>query len=208
MSSSSIAAELEAATKTAVEPKLEYVVPRLSEDGTCSRPGDLSPTPYSLESLVCSWPGKGGREAGVEALGRVTSLVLEGARLSGAGWLGVYLARWDMNPPRLVKLAYTGRPSRAEFPLTQEFARGSANSTVALEGKGVITDDVTDQAHKDAPYYVCDPEVMSEMCWPVVNATGAVVGIVDAEDFRKGYFREGKARETIEIMCRLLADLL
>ena len=31
--------------------------------------------------------------------------------------------------------AYVGAPSRAEFPLTEEFARTSNNSTVGLSGK-------------------------------------------------------------------------
>jgi L-methionine (R)-S-oxide reductase len=204
----SILEELEAAVATPVTPKLEYIVPRVSEDGTCSRPDDLSPTPFSLLPILSSWPGKASLEASLDTLARVSSAVLAATRLSEAGWLGVYLARWDLSPPRLVKLSYTGKPSRAEFPLTSEFARGSANSTVGLSGQGIITDDVEDQADPDAPYYVCDPEVRSEMCWPILNQGGRVVGIVDAEDKRRAFFAPGRARETIEALCKVLAPLL
>ena len=40
--------------------------------------------------------------------------------------------------PVLVKLAYVGRPSRAEFPLTKEFAEKSTNSTVGLTGRATV----------------------------------------------------------------------
>ena len=41
-----------------------------------------------------------------------------------------------------VKLAYVGRPSRAEFPLTRAFAEGSSNSTVGLTGRALYVDDL------------------------------------------------------------------
>jgi hypothetical protein len=46
-------------------------------------------------------------------------------------------------PRRLMKLAYTGAPSRAYFPLTEEFAKSSNNSTVAMTGNTGIIQDVT-----------------------------------------------------------------
>jgi putative methionine-R-sulfoxide reductase with GAF domain len=37
-------------------------------------------------------------------------------------------------------------------------------------------------------YYECDPKVQSEVCLPVLAADGRVVGILDAEDARPGFF--------------------
>ena len=70
-------------------------------------------------------------------------LVERAQETTGCDWLGIYQRR--VNPaglPVLVKLSYVGRPSRAEFPLTPEFAAGSTNSTVGLTGRALVIDDV------------------------------------------------------------------
>ena len=90
--------------------------------------------------------------------------------------------------PVLVKLAYVGRPSRAEFPLTQEFAERSTNSTVGLTGRATVIDDVARHVEAGGGFYVCDDGVQSEACVPILDAQRNVIGIVDAEANPKGFF--------------------
>jgi L-methionine (R)-S-oxide reductase len=108
---------------------------------------------------------------------------------SGADWVGVYQRR--TNPAGvevLVKVAYVGRPSRAEFPLTQEFARRSTNSTVGLTGRATVIDDVGKHVEAGGGFYVCDDGVQSEACVPILDEKRQVVGIVDAEAMPRGFF--------------------
>ena len=88
----------------------------------------------------------------------------------------------------LVKLAYRGRPSRAEFPLNAEFARGSTNSTVALSGQAKLIDDVAAHRAQGGGFYVCDEAVQSELCVPILDADGKVLGIIDAEASPSAFF--------------------
>ena len=74
----------------------------------------------------------------------------------------------------LVKLSYFGAPSRAEFPLTDEFAAISNNSTVGLSGKARIINDVPAYLTKGGEYYTCDPKVLAEACIPLFDAQGQV----------------------------------
>jgi putative methionine-R-sulfoxide reductase with GAF domain len=87
-----------------------------------------------------------------------------------------------------VKLSYVGRPSRAEFPLTREFASGSTNSTVGLTGRAMVIDDVGRHVASGGGFYVCDPEVLSEACLPLIDESRNVAGIVDAEAKAKSFF--------------------
>ena len=81
-----------------------------------------------------------------------------------------------------------GRPSRAEFPLTQEFAERSTNSTVGLTGRATVIDDVARHVEAGGGFYVCDDGVQSEACVPILDAARNVIGIVDAEANPKGFF--------------------
>jgi L-methionine (R)-S-oxide reductase len=90
--------------------------------------------------------------------------------------------------PVLLKLAYRGLPSRAEFPLTEEFKAFSNNSTVALEGRGRVIGDVLDHVRDGGAYYICDGEVRSEACLPLRAADGSVIGIIDAESTIPHFF--------------------
>jgi putative methionine-R-sulfoxide reductase with GAF domain len=90
-----------------------------------------------------------------------------------------------------VKLSYVGRPSRAEFPLTREFAARSTNSTVGLTGRAVVIDDVARHVEAGGGFYVCDEGVQSEACLPILAQDGGVArvaGIVDAEAKPRGFF--------------------
>ena len=90
--------------------------------------------------------------------------------------------------PGLVKLSYVGRPSRAEFPLTREFAMRSTNSTVGLTGRATVIDDVAKHVEAGGGFYVCDDGVQSEACVPILDGARQVVGIIDAEARPKGFF--------------------
>ena len=125
----------------------------------------------------------GGRsEANSRKLKLLNQLVEHATQMTGADWLGIYQARANPMAHRvLVKLAYRGRPSRAEFPLTAEFATGSTNSTVGLEGSARVIDDVTAYQAEGGGFYVCDDAVQSEACVPLFDEAGKVIGIIDAE---------------------------
>ena len=88
----------------------------------------------------------------------------------------------------LVKVAYVGRPSRAEFPLTREFAERSTNSTVGLTGRATVIDDVGKHVEAGGGFYVCDDGMQSEACVPILDAARQVSGIVDAEAKPRGFF--------------------
>jgi len=87
--------------------------------------------------------------------------------------------------PYLLKLAYSGNFSRAGFPLTESFKEHSNNSWVAMEGRSKLIQDL--EAYS-GPYYICDGLVNSEMCVPIFDGEGKVIGIIDAESYTKNFF--------------------
>jgi putative methionine-R-sulfoxide reductase with GAF domain len=161
-----------------------YQVPMLSEDGTCSIVDEMAPVPYDLTAIL------GGRSEQTTRRLALLERLLERAReTTGAEWLGIYQRR--VNPAGvqvLVKLAYVGRPSRAEFPLTTEFARRSTNSTVGLTGRATVIDDVAKHVEAGGGFYVCDDGIQAEACVPILDDARAVAGIIDAEAKAKGFF--------------------
>ncbi|SCK28473.1 GAF domain-containing protein [Vogesella sp. LIG4] len=164
-----------------------YRVPKLGEGGSCSLVDELEEAPYELS------PWLGGRTADASArLRQLDALVQAALRLVPADWLGVYCRFERDGAARLVKLAYRGLPSRAEFPLDEAFAQFSNNSRVGLSGKGAVIADVGAWQQAGGAYYECDPRVQSEVCLPVLAADGRVLGILDAEDARAGFFDEYK----------------
>lgn len=172
-----------------------YRVPELGENGACSLPDQLADDPYDLAATL------GGISAETSIrLATLQRLVAQLSSETGAGWLGIYQARALTSGPALVKLAYTGKPSRAEFPLTAEFAQHSNNSAVGLSGLGRIIDHVDSYVAEGGAYYTCDAEVQSEACLPLFGADGALVGIIDAEDNRPGFFR-AQVLERLIALC-------
>eukprot|EP00743_Colponemidia_sp_Colp-15_P005568 GILK01005989.1.p1 GENE.GILK01005989.1~~GILK01005989.1.p1 ORF type:complete len:622 (-),score=56.34 GILK01005989.1:74-1660(-) len=106
----------------------------------------------------------------------------------GADWIGIYRVCTDPSGNlSLMKESYRGEASRALFPLTAEFARKSNNSTVAMYAKGAIISDTTD-IDAESPYYKCSPKVRSELCLPILNSRGHVLGIIDVESWRPNFF--------------------
>ena len=161
-----------------------YAVPMLSEDGTCSLVNEMAPVPYDLAGIL------GGRsEQTTRRLALLERLVERVQETTGADWIGVYQRRANASGvPVLVKLAYVGRPSRAEFPLTREFAERSTNATVGLTGHATVIDDVGKHVEAGGGFYVCDTGVQSEACVPILGTSREVLGIVDAEAKPKGFF--------------------
>ncbi len=161
-----------------------YTVPMMTEDGACSIVDKLAPVPYDLTTIL------GGRSAQTtRRLALLERLVERAQETTGSDWVGIYQRR--TNPAGdavLVKVAYVGRPSRAEFPLTTEFARRSTNSTVGLTGRATVIDDVGKHVEAGGGFYVCDDGVQSEACVPILDENRQVVGIVDVEASPKAFF--------------------
>jgi L-methionine (R)-S-oxide reductase len=166
-----------------VEALYRYTVPMLSEDGSCSLIEEMDPTPYDLAVLL------GGRsDETTRRLQLLGQVVDRATAVTGADWLGIYQRRQRPGlPPALVKLSYRGRASRAEFPLTTEFAQGSTNSTVGLQGKAKVIQDVAAYTASGGGFYVCDDAVQSEACLPILVGS-EVVGILDAEAAPRAFF--------------------
>jgi len=165
-----------------------YPVPMLSEDGSCSIIEELAPTPYDLSGAL-----GGQSDATTRKLRLLNQLVERAASVTGTDWVGIYQRRTRFDgSDALIKLAYGGRPSRAEFPLTAEFAQGSTNSTVGLTGKAKLITDVEAYTRDGGGFYVCDTAVQSEACLPIFSAEGKVVGILDAEAAPKFFFMPEK----------------
>jgi putative methionine-R-sulfoxide reductase with GAF domain len=161
-----------------------YQVPMLTEDGACSIVDELAPVPYDLTAIL------GGRsEQTTRRLSLLERLVERAQETTGAEWIGIYGKRINAaGVPVLVKLSYIGRPSRAEFPLTAEFAERSTNSTVGLTGRSTVIEDVSRHVEAGGGFYVCDDGVQSEACVPILDEARQVIGIVDAEARPKGFF--------------------
>jgi L-methionine (R)-S-oxide reductase len=161
-----------------------YRVPMLTEDGTCSMVDELAPVPYDLTAIL-----GGHSDQTTRRLALLERLVERAQETTGAEWIGIYQRRVNTaGVPVLVKVAYVGRPSRAEFPLTREFAERSTNATVGLTGRATVIDDVSKHVEAGGGFYVCDEGVQSEACLPILEEAGQVVGIVDAEAKPRGFF--------------------
>lgn len=181
-----------------------YEVPLISEDGSCSLIDEMDPVVYDLGSIL-----GGENDANTRKLKLLNIMVTRTTMVTGADWVGIYQRR--INPvgnPVLVKLAYRGRPSRAEFPLNAEFAKGSTNSTVGLSGQVTLIDDVAVYKAEGGGFYVCDDAVQSEICVPIVDpADGKVLGIIDAEASPKAFFNADR-QGSIVAMALVAAALL
>lgn len=174
-------------TSAALQQRLQwqYQVPELGEGGACSLFGQLAAEPYDLTLILA------GKTPANQRLLAQLALVTDFYRQhSQSDWFGIYQRR--VNPAGetvLVKLSYFGAPSRAEFPLTAEFAAISNNVTVGLSGKARIINDVPAYLATGGEYYTCDPKVLAEACIPLFDGSGQVTGIIDSEAFAKDIFQ-------------------
>lgn len=160
-----------------------YRVPKVSTDGVCSIHDQLAPEPYDLEVAIGRRDERLTRS--LRALGALVETVMQETQ---TGWVGVYQKRRMPSGPALVKLAYRGEASRAEFPLTEAFAAKSNNSAVGLSGKARLLNDINAHVRQGGAYYECDPKVSSEVCLPIFESDGSICGIVDAESARPAHF--------------------
>lgn len=185
-----------------VEDCYVYPVPELRDDGTCAV--SLADEPYNL-APICGLEYDPERLRDHPNTARLVALdetVRRLAEETNPDWLGVY--RRATNPDGddvLVKEAYVGDHSRAEFPLTESFVDRSNNSTVGLTGEAVLVENVDDY---DGPYYECDDSVQSEFCCPIL-AGEDVLGIIDAEAREPEFFTPERVL-TIAGTCAALAD--
>jgi putative methionine-R-sulfoxide reductase with GAF domain len=161
-----------------------FPVPMLTDDGSCSIVDEMAPVPYDLAGAL------GGRtEQTTRRLALLERLVERVRETTATDWVGIYQRRTNAaGEPVLVKVSYVGRPSRAEFPLTQAFAQRSTNSTVGLTGRATVIDDVAKHVEAGGGFYVCDDGIQSEACVPILDDSRRVVGIVDVEAKAKGFF--------------------
>lgn len=178
-----------------------YPVPKLGDDGACSLIDEIDPTAYDLAAVL-----GGESEPNTRKLKLLNILVTRASLNTGADWVGIYQSRPLARGPALVKLAYRGRPSRAEFPLNANFARGSTNSTVGLSGQAKLIDDVAAHQAAGEGFYVCDAAVQSEFCLPLLDSNGAVLGIIDAEAAPTAFFTAD--RQAVLVAMALVAPSL
>jgi putative methionine-R-sulfoxide reductase with GAF domain len=185
-----------------------YFVPQLGEGGACSIFDALDPEPFDLATRL-----GGINAANLAMLQKLTVVVQWYQARSASQWFGIYKKMPSTDGFSLVKMAYYGAPSRAEFPLTAEFATISNNSSVGLSGKARIINDVPAYLNQGGEYYTCDPKVLAEACVPLYADSGltdsattasavtpadvvgnisvaehGVVGIVDAEAFTRDLY--------------------
>ncbi|MDX2013238.1 MAG: hypothetical protein SFW67_23785 [Myxococcaceae bacterium] len=190
------------ATPTSLNRLYTYKVPKLSADGTCSLVDELEDTPYDLADAL------GGR-----GMRNTLSLMVLGGFLdacvqhTGLRWVGLYQVRERPAGRALVKLSARGAPSRAEFPLTDDFEQRSNNVAVARRGTGLVIQDVHAHVQAGGAYYECDPKVRSEACLPVFARDGSVCGIVDAEHDSVGAFDEARLGWVVAVANEVTAHL-
>ncbi len=179
-----------------------YEVPKISEDGSCSLIDEMDPVLYDLARVL-----GGESEAATRKLKLLNILVTRATMVTGADWVGIYQKRLNATGNEvLVKLAYRGRPSRAEFPLNAEFAKGSTNSTVGMSVQAKLIDDVAAYTAEGGGFYVCDDAVQSEVCVPILDADGKMLGIIDAEAGPKAFFNAD--RQAAIVAMALVAPAL
>ena len=181
-----------------------YEVPLNSEDGSCSLIDEMDHAPYDLSRIL-----GGETESNTRKLKLLNIMVTRATMVTGADWVGIYQRR--LNPVGndvLVKLAYRGRPSRAEFPLNAEFAKGSTNSAVGLSGEAKLIEDVAAYTAEGGGYYVCDDAMQSEICVPILDAVdGKVLGIIDAEASPKAFFNADRQAAMVAMALVVMALL-
>ncbi len=196
--------EIEPKTRD-IERLLSYKVPKLSPDGSCSIIDELDDSPYDLKKILLN---NGFKEQDTYSLvGRLDRIIEFLHKEIGADWSGIYKKLNTAKGPALVKLAYRGSPSRAEFPLTEKFAEHSNNSTVGLNGKAVLVNNVKKYIAEGKPYYECDNKVQSELCVPIFSTSKEILGIIDLESFKENFFSDNKITQ-ITNTCILLSNII
>lgn len=184
---------------------LHYPVPQLSADGTCNIGDALADEPYNLRGILNAHTEADDQRIAAQ-LEQLYGLLAGAQEVVRADWIGIYqVAINAQDQPVLVKLAYEGASSRAEFPLTDAFAELSNNTKVGLTGEAVIIQDVAKHA---GPYYTCDVKVQSEACLPIYNEKlNEIIGIIDAEAFTAEHFTDARLASLAKLCSQLAQHL-
>ena len=195
-------------TEKQPEVRYQFQVPLLGEGGTCSLFGELDPVEFDLTSTLTEQ-----ELALLPLLQNITDWVAHNCEVD---WFGIYLSRTQTNGEKvLTKMSYFGNPSRAEFPLNEEFSTLSNHAYVGLHGDTRTINNVEQYRQDGGEYYTCDPKVKSELCWPIIsnkNNTSIhpqpkILGIIDAECFENDRFDE-KTQALFEAVCLFLSENL
>ena len=170
-----------------VDQVLQYQVPIITSNGSCAD-GSCS-GPFNAEQYLPFLIDA----AKEELLIKLDQLTQEMHELDGVDWCGLYMKIEpqqynELYEPALLKIAYRGAVSRGLFPLTEDFAKNSNNSTVGLSGKPIKVDSVKDFVSCGGSYYKCDVRVKSEYCHPLFDEYDNIIGIVDVESFVESTF--------------------
>ena len=185
----------------AAESLFTYSVPKLAEGAACARTKETEN--YSLLRLNGLQQGDPSLPTHPTTLRlwRLNEVVDRIQQTLGAEWVGIYRRFVGIGGGELlVKEAYRGAISRAEFPLTEEFAQQSNNAMVGLTGQAILVDDVEGYS---GPYYACDGRVQSELCVPIFSPEGEVIGIIDVEAWTKRFFTREKVRQIAKVAVDL-----
>jgi putative methionine-R-sulfoxide reductase with GAF domain len=181
-----------------------YEVPKVSPKGSCSILNTPDSEYYDLTEIL------GGRNQNTtRKLAILNTLVTQTALAMSVDWLGIYQCRIKHDGSEvLVKLAYRGALSRAEFPLTEEFSAQSNNSTVGMNGVARIINNIPEYIKEGGPYYNCDPRVKAEACLPLfARSSSRIVGIVDAEAWQTDFF-SNKTFAPLLALCIVVPEFL
>lgn len=176
-----------------------YDVPKVSTDGSCSIIEEKADRPYNLVEtfgLQSDWDilKKHPQTIRLWRLRQIVEKLYDEVKVD---WFGIYRkVKNSAGDFVLVKEAYKGLFSRAEFPLTKEFAKKSNNTTVGLSGKAVVIQDV---AAYTGAYYECDGKVQSEFCLPIFDDNEKVIGILDAEAFPKNHYTDERLLQIAKV---------
>jgi len=184
----------------------QYKIPELGEGGSCSLFGRLQREPFDLKNILLKESQELDADL-VNSMQMLTQIVDYIVKASGVDWFGIYQRRDINNEEGLVKLSYHGAPSRPIFPLTSDFSLLSNNVQVALSKKPRIINDIASYQAQGGEYYICDPKVKSEVCLPILTASGEMLGIIDAEAFKTDFFDENTVALLIAA-CLLIPNYL
>jgi len=184
----------------------QYKIPELGEGGSCSLFGNLQDEPFDLRSLLLKETQviDANLANSMQMLAQIVDYIV---KASGVDWFGIYQKRDINNEEGLVKLSYHGAPSRPIFPLTSDFSLLSNNVQVALSKTPRIINDIESYQAQGGEYYICDPKVKSEVCLPILTASGEMLGIIDAEAFKTDFFDENTVALLIAA-CLLIPNYL
>eukprot|EP00026_Physarum_polycephalum_P006643 Phypoly_transcript_06694.p1 GENE.Phypoly_transcript_06694~~Phypoly_transcript_06694.p1 ORF type:complete len:238 (+),score=47.09 Phypoly_transcript_06694:1020-1733(+) len=157
-----------------------YKVPKEDQDETTKEKFNIAEVysiPLELGDL------RSGHKDTTEWLWRLKTFVEALKRETGVHWLGVYRQLNYLEQDSLVKLAYVGEDSAPVFPVTPEIAENNNLVWVAASGKAKLISDRS--AYKGAYYAISELE-KGEICLPIIDGEGEVVGVLNAKSTEVG----------------------